>query len=127
VAQIDGLHVDIDAYKTEGTKDEIVKSLRDRLTSFGILSRINSSGRGIHAHFLFREPIEAGTPARTATRQTVAPPKSLQLTQKAPRRSMRQKMTSPRRHSSYGHSKLLTQVGCRRENSSSVSTISAAP
>jgi len=111
----------------ERTKDEIVKSLRDRLTSFGILSGINSSGRGIHAHFLFREPIEAGTPARTATRQTVAPPKSLQLTQKAPRRSMRQKMTSPRRHSSYGHSKLLTQVGCRRENSSSVSTISAAP
>jgi RecA-family ATPase len=62
VAQIEGLHVDIDAYKTEKTKEEIVKRLQDDLFDIGILSRINSSGRGVHAHFLFREPIEARTP-----------------------------------------------------------------
>jgi AAA domain-containing protein len=62
VAQIEGLHVDIDAYKATRTKDEVVKALTDSLSSFGILSRIDSSGRGIHARFFFREPVEAGTP-----------------------------------------------------------------
>jgi hypothetical protein len=66
VALIEGLHVDIDAYKVGKTKEEIIKRLQDELGDVGILSCINSSGRGIHAHFLFREPIETGTPeART--------------------------------------------------------------
>jgi AAA domain len=62
VALIEGLHVDIDAYKAGKTKEEIIKRLQDELGDVGILSCINSSGRGIHAHFLFREPIEADTP-----------------------------------------------------------------
>jgi RecA-family ATPase len=62
VAQIEGLHVDVDAYKAGKTKEEIIKRLQDELGDVGILSCINSSGRGIHVHFLFREPIEAGTP-----------------------------------------------------------------
>jgi hypothetical protein len=62
VALIEGLHVDIDAYKTGKTKEEIIKRLQNELGDVGILSCINSSGRGIHVHFLFREPIEAGTP-----------------------------------------------------------------
>jgi RecA-family ATPase len=62
VAQIEGLHVDIDAYKAGKTKEEIIKRLQDELGDVGILSCINSSGRGVHVHFLFREPIEAGTP-----------------------------------------------------------------
>jgi hypothetical protein len=62
IALIEGLHVDIDTYKTGKIKDEIVKRLQDELGDVGILSCINSSGRGIHVHFLFREPIEAETP-----------------------------------------------------------------
>jgi len=62
VAQIDGLHADIDAYKIGKTKEEVVKQLQDGLGDVGILSKINSSGRGIHVHFLFREPIETATP-----------------------------------------------------------------
>jgi RecA-family ATPase len=62
VAQIEGLHVDIDAYKINKSKEEVIKRLQDELFDVGILSCINSSGRGIHAHFLFREPIETGTP-----------------------------------------------------------------
>ena len=62
VALIEGLHCDIDAYKIGRTKEEIVKRLESDFYKTGILSHINSSGRGIHVHFLFREPIEAGTP-----------------------------------------------------------------
>ena len=62
VALIEGLHCDIDAYKIGRTKEEIVKRLEADFYKTGILSHINSSGRGIHVHFLFREPIEAGTP-----------------------------------------------------------------
>jgi RecA-family ATPase len=62
VALIVGLHADIDAYKGGKTKEEVVKRLLDEFADVGILSKINSSGRGIHVHFLFREPIEAGTP-----------------------------------------------------------------
>src|SRR5262249_29518846 len=69
VAQIDGLHVDIDAYKLKKTKDEVVTALRDEFSALGILSRLNSSGRGIHAHFFFREPIEAGTPEAAQAQQ----------------------------------------------------------
>jgi hypothetical protein len=76
VAQIEGLHVDIDAYKMGKTKEEIIKRLQDELLDVGILSRINSSGRGVHGHFLFREPIEAGTPeaenAQRALKRLVA-------------------------------------------------------
>jgi RecA-family ATPase len=76
VAQIEGLHVDIDAYKTGRTKEEIIKQLQDELGDVGILSCINSSGRGVHAHFLFREPIEAETPeaenAQRVLKQLVA-------------------------------------------------------
>jgi hypothetical protein len=71
VARIEGLPVDIDAYKTEKTKEEIIKRLRDELEDVGILSCINSSGRGIHAHFLFREPIEAGTPEAEKAQQVL--------------------------------------------------------
>jgi AAA domain len=62
VAVIEGLHVDIDAYKLEKSKEDVIKRLQDELLDVGILSRVNSSGRGIHGHFLFREPIETGTP-----------------------------------------------------------------
>ena len=76
VANIEGLHADLDAYKMGKTKEEIVRRLQDEFYRAGILSCINSSGRGIHAHFLFREPIEAGTPdasrAQDALRRLVA-------------------------------------------------------
>jgi RecA-family ATPase len=62
VAQIEGLHVDLDAYKAGKTKEEVIKRLEDELGDAGILSCINDSGRGIHADFLLREPIEAGMP-----------------------------------------------------------------
>jgi RecA-family ATPase len=71
VAQIDGLHADIDAYKMGDTKDEIIKRLKDEFANAGILSKINSSGRGIHVHFLFREPIEAGTPEAERAQQVL--------------------------------------------------------
>ena len=62
VALIEGLHCDIDAYKVGRTQDEVIQRLQNDFYKAGILSHINSSGRGIHVHFLFREPIEAGTP-----------------------------------------------------------------
>jgi RecA-family ATPase len=62
VALIEGLHVDIDCYKTGRTKEEVTKRLQDEFNDTGILSRIHTSGRGIHAHFLFQEPTEAGSP-----------------------------------------------------------------
>jgi hypothetical protein len=62
VAQIVGLHADLDVYKSGAPKEEVIEKLRDTLTPFGILSLINSSGRGLQAYLLFREPIEAGTP-----------------------------------------------------------------
>src|SRR6266487_1044662 len=76
VAQIEGLHVDIDAYKINKVKEDVVKQLQDELMEVGILTRIGSSGRGIHAYFLFREPIEGGTPeaekARLVLKRLVA-------------------------------------------------------
>jgi hypothetical protein len=69
VALIEGLHVDVDAYKMGKTKEEVIVRLQDELDDAGILSRIHSSGRGVHAHFLFRDPVEAGTSeAETAQR-----------------------------------------------------------
>src|ERR1043166_655504 len=47
VALIEGLHVDIDAYKLGKSKEEVVKRLQDEFYEVGILSRIHSSGRGI--------------------------------------------------------------------------------
>src|SRR2546422_4884723 len=58
VAQIEGLHVDLDAYKMGKTKEEIINRLQSELEDVGILSNLNSSGRGVHGNFLFREPIE---------------------------------------------------------------------
>jgi RecA-family ATPase len=71
VAIIEGLHTDIDAYKMGKTKEEVVKRLEDELGDIGILSRIHSSGRGVHPHFLFREPIEAGTPEAERAQQVL--------------------------------------------------------
>jgi RecA-family ATPase len=62
VAQIEGLHIDIDVYKMTMAKQEVVAKIQDKLMPFGIVSRINDSGRGVHIHCTFREPIEAGTP-----------------------------------------------------------------
>src|SRR6266568_7683866 len=62
VAFIEGLHTDLDAYKMGKTKEEVIKRPCDELDAVGILSCIHSSGRGVHPYFLFREPIEAGTP-----------------------------------------------------------------
>ena len=62
VALIEGLHVDLDVYKQNKTKEEVARQMCDALLDVGILSCINSSGRGLQAFFLFREPIEAGTP-----------------------------------------------------------------
>jgi AAA domain len=62
VAQIAGLHIDIDTYKNSLSKEEVVEKLRGQLVPFGILSWLNDSGRGVHGYFMFREPIEAGSP-----------------------------------------------------------------
>src|SRR5260370_33383696 len=62
VALIEGLHVDIDAYKLEKTKEDVIKRLQDELLDIGILSRINRSGRGSQAPFLFLTPLQAATP-----------------------------------------------------------------
>src|SRR5262245_17722585 len=62
VARIEGLHVDIDCYKTGADKATIVEKIRAKLEPFEILSLINSSGRGLQVYSLFREPIEASEP-----------------------------------------------------------------
>jgi hypothetical protein len=61
VARIFGLHFDIDARQVKETKEEIIERLRTALLPFGILTRLNDSGRGVHGYCLFNEPIEAGT------------------------------------------------------------------
>jgi hypothetical protein len=71
VALIEGLHFDIDAYKIGKTKEDVVKQLQDELYNVGILSHISSSGRGIHGHCLFREPIAAGTPEAARAEQVL--------------------------------------------------------
>jgi hypothetical protein len=60
VAKIFGLHFDIDARQVKETKEEIIEELRSALLPFGILSRLNDSGRGVHGYCLFNEPIDAG-------------------------------------------------------------------
>jgi hypothetical protein len=71
VALIEGLHADLDAYKTGKTKEEIANRLQGELGDVGILSYLSSSGRGIHGNFLFREPIEAGTPEAERAQQVL--------------------------------------------------------
>src|SRR5262245_44190695 len=62
VAQIAGLHWDLDARQLKETKQEIIEKTRAKLESFGILSRVTDSGRGVHIYSIFNEPIEGGTP-----------------------------------------------------------------
>jgi hypothetical protein len=62
VAQIVGLHWDLDARQLKESKEEIIQGVRIKLDPFGILSRITDSGRGVHIYSIFNEPIEAGTP-----------------------------------------------------------------
>src|SRR6516162_11856340 len=71
VALIEGLHVDLDIYKQNKTKEEVTKRLCDEFFDVGILSAINSSGRGLQAYFLFREAIEAGTPEAENARRVL--------------------------------------------------------
>ena len=62
VAQITGLHWDLDARQLKESKQEIIEKARAKLEPFGILSRATDSGRGVHIYSIFNEPIEAGTP-----------------------------------------------------------------
>jgi len=62
VAQIRGLHADIDCYKSGIPKDDVISKLRNTIMQFNLVSVVNSSGRGVHVHLLFREPIEAAAP-----------------------------------------------------------------
>jgi RecA-family ATPase len=62
VAQIVGLHWDLDARQLKESKEEIIERTRAKLEPFGILSRVTDSGRGVHIYSIFNEPIEAGAP-----------------------------------------------------------------
>src|SRR5262245_17485124 len=62
VAQIIGLHWDLDARQLKESKEEIIEKTRAKLEPFGILSRVTDSGRGVHIYSIFNEPIEAETP-----------------------------------------------------------------
>jgi len=66
VAEIPGLHWDIDARHVNETKEQIVERARAKFDGFGILSKLVDSGRGIHVYSFFREPIVAGTPEAEA-------------------------------------------------------------
>jgi RecA-family ATPase len=61
VAEISGLHWDIDARHVAEPKENIIKKVGERLQTFGLLSQLTDSGRGVHIYTFFREPIEAGT------------------------------------------------------------------
>jgi RecA-family ATPase len=69
VAQILGLHWDLDARHLKEGKQEILERVRAKLEPFGILSRAMDSGRGIHLYSIFNEPIEAGTPEEEGANQ----------------------------------------------------------
>ena len=71
VAQITGLHVDLDARSMNETKEQIVETIRSKLLPFGIVSQLNDSGRGIHLYSSFNEPIEAGTPEAARAEQVL--------------------------------------------------------
>jgi RecA-family ATPase len=61
VAEISGLHWDIDARQVNENKEQIIKRVREKLEPFGLLSRLVDSGRGVHVYSTLREPIAAGT------------------------------------------------------------------
>jgi hypothetical protein len=69
VAQIVGLHWDLDARQLKEGKQEIIERIRSKLEPFGILSRLTDSGRGVHVYTIFNEPVEAGTPQVEAAHQ----------------------------------------------------------
>jgi hypothetical protein len=62
VAEIYGLHWDIDAREVGEPKEQIIKKVREKLEPFGLISRLTDSGRGVHGYTSFKEPIAAGTP-----------------------------------------------------------------
>src|SRR4029453_17831394 len=61
VAQILGLHWDLDARQLKESKLEIIEKTRAKLEPFGIPSPLTDSGRGVHIYSIFNEPIEAAT------------------------------------------------------------------
>src|SRR5262245_54558582 len=69
VAEIPGLHWDIDARQVNENKEQIIKRVREKLEGFGLLSRLVDSGRGVHVYSTLREPIAAGTPEMEAAEQ----------------------------------------------------------
>ena len=62
VAEIPGLHWDIDARHVSEPKEKIIEKVREKLQALGILTRLVDSGRGVHVYTLFREPIGSDTP-----------------------------------------------------------------
>ena len=71
VAQIVGLHIDLDARNMKENKEQIIKAIHDKLKPFGIISLVNDSGRGVHLYSIFNEPIEAGTPEAERAEQAL--------------------------------------------------------
>jgi RecA-family ATPase len=69
VAEIPGLHWDIDARQVNENKEQIIKRVREKLEGFGLLSRLVDSGRGVHVYSTLREPIAAGAPEMAAAEQ----------------------------------------------------------
>src|SRR5262245_25570783 len=69
VAEIPGLHWDIDARQVNENKEQIIKRVREKLEAFGLLSRLVDSGRGVHVYSTLREPIAAGAPEMEAAEQ----------------------------------------------------------
>src|SRR5215472_15830802 len=69
VAEIPGLHWDIDARQVNENKEQIIKRAREKLEAFGLLSRLVDSGRGVHVYSTLREPIAAGAPEMAAAEQ----------------------------------------------------------
>jgi hypothetical protein len=62
VAEIPGLHWDIDARHVSEPKEKIIEKVREKLQALGILTRLVDSGRGVHVYTFFREPIGSDTP-----------------------------------------------------------------
>jgi RecA-family ATPase len=62
VAEIYGLHWDIDAREVGEPKEQILAKVREKLEPFGLISLLIDSGRGVHGYTLFKERIEAKTP-----------------------------------------------------------------
>src|SRR5262249_57785543 len=95
VAEISGLHWDIDARQVNENKEQIIKRAREKLEAFGLLSRLVDSGRGVHVYSTLREPIAAGAPGMEAAQQHLTrmiehlradpPPKPLSSPMRAPR------------------------------------------